>query len=306
MHSRRIFDWNDLRYFLAVAREGSTLAAAKLLCVNQSTVHRRLVELEQRLGCQLVERHPTGYRLTEFGKELQPYVDKVEEAANALQRHVATFDEGMRGTIRLTCSTAVAYRLMKSKLLDAFRARHPGIKVELLMTERVLDLSKGEADIAIRGGAAKEESLVGKRIADVPWAIYASRSYVDRHGMPANPEDIEDHSVIEFIGEIANLGAARWLLSKAPRARISGQASNVPSVLLAVRSGAGLAPLPAPLADTDEDLVRVIGPIPELDYPIYLFTHRDLRKIPRIAAFFEYCLSELPPVLTGVQPRKKK
>jgi DNA-binding transcriptional LysR family regulator len=306
MHNRGIFDWNDLRYFLAVAREGSTLAAAKVLCVNQSTVHRRLVELEQRLGCQLVERHSTGYRLTEFGKELQPYADKVEEAANALQRHVATFDKGMRGTIRLTCSTAVAYRLMKSKLLDVFQARHPGVKVELLMTERVLDLSKGEADVAIRGGGAKEETLVGKRIASVPWAVYASRSYVDRHGMPAKPENIEDHSIIEFIGEIADLGAARWLLSKAPRARISGQASNVPSVLLAVRSGAGLAPLPAPLADTDEDLVRAIGPIPELDYPMYLFTHRDLRKIPRIAAFFEYCLRELPPVLTGVQPRKKK
>lgn len=306
MHNHRMFDWSDLQYFLAVAREGSTLAAAKVLCVNQSTVHRRLAELEQHLGCQLVERHPTGYRLTDFGKELQPYADKVEEAANALQRHVATFDKSMKGTIRLTCSTAVAYRLMKSDLLDVFQTRHPGIKVELLMTERVLNLSKGEAELAIRGGEAKEEALVGKRIANVPWAIYASRSYVERHGIPARPEDIKDHSIIEFIGEIANLAAARWLPSKAPLARISGQASNVPSVLLAVRSGIALAPLPAPLADLDEDLVRAIGPIPELDYPIYLFTHRDLRKIPRIAAFFEYCLSELRPVLTGVQPRKKE
>lgn len=305
MHNQRMFDWSNLQYFLAVAREGSTLAAARVLRVNQSTVHRRLVELEQSLGSRLVERHPTGYRLTDVGKELQPYADKVEEAANALRRHAATFDKNMKGTVRLTCSTAVAYRLMKSKLLDLFQTRYTAIKVELLMTERVLNLSKGEADIAIRGGEAKEEGLVGKRIANVPWAIYASRSYVDHHGMPARPEDIKDHSIIEFIGEIANLAAARWLPSKTPLARISGQASNVPSVLLAVKSGVGLAPLPAPLADLDDDLVRAIGPIPELDYPIYLFTHRDLRKIPRIAALFEYCLSELKPILIGVHPSKQ-
>jgi DNA-binding transcriptional LysR family regulator len=173
------------------------------------------------------------------------------------------------------------------------------------MTERVLDLSKGEADLAIRGGEARQESLVGKRIADVPWAVYASRSYVARNGAPRTPSDVGDHGIIEFIGEIAGLAAARWLPSKAPHARISGQASNVPSVLLAVKSGVGLAPLPAPLADLDQDIVQVIGPIPELNYPTYLVAHRDLRKIPRIAAFFDYCLNHLQPVLTGSEPRKK-
>jgi DNA-binding transcriptional LysR family regulator len=305
MHNLTIFDWSDLRYFLAVAREGSSVAAGRVLRVNQSTVHRRLAELEKRLGCPLVERLPTGYRLTEYGKELQPYAERVEEAASDLQRHAATFDKGMKGTVRLTCSTAVAHRLMKSELLEAFHKRYPGIKVELLMTERVLDLSKGEADIAIRGGEAREEALVGKRIADVPWSIYASRSYVERNGVPKVSEDMRNHGIIEFIGEIADLAAARWLPSKAPQARISGQASNVPSVFLAVKSGVGLAPLPAPLADLDQDLVRVIGPVPELDYPTYLFTHRDLRKIPRIAALFDYCVSELRPVLMDVGSRKK-
>ena len=304
MHNLTMFDWSDLRYFLAVAREGSSLAAARALRVNQSTVHRRLVELEKRLGCPLVERHPSGYRLTEYGKELQPYAERVEQAASALLRHAATFDKGMSGAVRLTCSTAIAYRLMRSELLDKFHKRHPGIKIELLMTERVLDLSNGEADVAIRGGEAREEALVGKRIANVPWAVYASRSYLECNGRPRTPEDINRHSIIEFTGELAALAAARWLPSKAPRARISGQVSNVPSVLLAVKSGGGLAPLPAPLADLDQDLVRVIGPIPELDYPIYLLTHRDLRKIPRIATFFYYFLSRLRPVLIGAEPRK--
>jgi DNA-binding transcriptional LysR family regulator len=304
MHNLTMFDWSDLRYLLAVAREGSSLAAARALRVNQSTVHRRLAELEKRLGCPLVERHPSGYRLTEYGKELRPYAERVEQAASALRRHATTFDKGMRGIVRLTCSTSIAHRLMKSELLDKFHDRYPGIKIELLMTDRVLDLSNGEADVALRGGEVREEALVGRKIADVPWAVYASRSYVKRNGRPGSPEDIGSHSIIEFTGEIASLAAARWLPSKAPQARISGQASNVASVLLAVKSGGGLALLPSPLADLDQDLVRVIGPIPEVDYPIYLVTHRDLRKIPRIASFFDYCLSRLRPVLTGAEPKK--
>jgi DNA-binding transcriptional LysR family regulator len=253
-----------------------------------------------RYGAARLRRgRPSGYRLTEYGKELQPYAERVEQAASALRRHAATFDKGMRGNVRLTCSTSIAHRLMKSELLDKFHERYQGIRIELLMTDRVLDLSNGEADVALRGGEVREEALVGKKIADVPWAVYASRSYVKRNGRPRNPEDIRSHCIIEFTGEIASLAAARWLPSKAPQARISGQASNVASVLLAVKSGGGLALLPSPLADLDQDLVRVIGPIPEVDYPIYLLTHRDLRKIPRIASFFDYCLSRLRPVLTG-------
>ena len=305
MHNLGMFDWNDLRHFLAVAREGSTLAAATALRVNQSTVHRRLVALEQRLGCALVERHPAGYRLTEHGKQLQPFAEEVENAVSALQRHVSSFDTGMNGTVRLTCTTGVGHLLMKSEMLEVFQERHPGLKVELLMTEGLFDLSKGEADIAIRGGDPKDEALVGRKIADEPWGIYASRSYVQRRGSPKGPEDMDGHSVVEFIGEIADHKAAHWLRSKAPRATVTAQSNNVPSILLAVKSGAGLAPLPTPLADRDDELLCVLGPIPELSYPMYLLAHRDVRKIPRISALFDFCVRELRPVLTGVEKRTK-
>ncbi len=305
MHNFGAFDWNDLRHFLAVARAGSTLAAAKVLRVNQSTVHRRLTALEECLGCALAERHPTGYRLTELGKQLQSYAEKVEDAVGAFQRHVASFDKGIRGTVRLTCSTGVAHLIMTSQVLDVFHARHPALKVELLMTESMFDLAKGEADVAIRGGQPKDEALIGRKIADVPWGIYASHAYIARHGAPRRPEDLDGHRRVEFIDEIADLKAARWLRSRAPRATIAGQSSNVPSVLLAVKSGAGVAPLPAPLADRDRDLVCVLGPVAELSYPMYLLTHRDLRRIPRISAFFDFCVSELRPVLTGTGRRKK-
>lgn len=304
MHNVGNFDWNDLRHFLAVAREGSTLSAARALRVNQSTVHRRMAALEKCLGCALAERHPRGYRLTDFGKQLQPYAEGVEEAVSALRRNVASFDRGMKGTIRLTCSTGVAHLLMNAKLLDVFHTRHPGLKITLHMTENMFDLAKGDADIAIRGGQPKDEALIGRKIADVPWGIYASRSYVERCGRPKDVDDLNGHSIIEFIGEIADLKAARWLRSKAPQANVAGHSSNIPSVLLAVKSGAGLAPLPLPLADLDDELLRMLGPISELNYPMYLLTHRDLRKLPRISAFFDFCVSELRPILAGVGKRR--
>jgi DNA-binding transcriptional LysR family regulator len=298
-----MLNWNDLRHFLAVAREGSTLAAAKALRVNQSTVHRRLAALEKDLGCRLVERHPTGYRLTDLGRQLRTHAERMEENAGALERLVLASNKGMSGCIKLTCSTAVGHRLMKSGLLDAFCARHPELRIELLMTERLLSLSKGEADIAIRGGEPKDESLVGKKIADVAWGIYATRSYIVRHGSPKSPEEINGHSVIGFADAIADHKAARWLRAKAPRARICGESGNIPSVLLALKSGAGLAPLPTPVGDNDDELVRVLGPFPELSYPMYLLTHRDLRRMPRVSAFFDFCSRELRPVLRGAAPR---
>src|SRR6266576_2440273 len=167
-----MFDWNDLRHFLAVARNGSTIAAAKALGLSQSTVHRRLAELQKRTGRHLFIRHPTGYRLTEAGKLIQPFAEQVEEAVSALERHLTASDDALTGTVRVTCSESIGYRLTRSTLLDAFHARYPGLKLELLMSDRFFDLSKGEADIAIRAGASHDVSLIGRKIADVPWALY--------------------------------------------------------------------------------------------------------------------------------------
>ena len=292
-------NWNDLRHFLAVAREGSTLAAAKVLRVNQSTVHRHVSALERDLECKLVERHPTGYRLTDLGKELRAYAERMDESAAALERHVASSAKGMTGCIRVTCSTAVGHRLMKSGLVDRFTERYPGLKISLIMTERLADLSKGEADIAIRGGEPSDESLVGKKMADVPWGFYAARSYIERYGRPRLPGDLNSHRVIRFDEGLANHRAARWLKAKAPHATVCGESGNIPSILLAVKSGAGVAHLPAPVGDCDPELICVLGPLKELSYPMYLLAHRDLRRAPRVCAFFDFCSKELGPVLRG-------
>jgi DNA-binding transcriptional LysR family regulator len=299
-----MFDWNDLRYFLAVARGGSIGNAAKTLCVNQSTVQRRLRALETAMGCLLAERHAEGYRLTAAGKQLLSHAEEVEATIDSLQRKVSALDHTATGHVRLTSHVTVGQRIIKSGFLDQFHLRHPGITVELIMEQRALDLSRGEADIAIRGGGADDGALVGKKIADLPWAIFASAAYIDRHGRPTTPSDLNRFSMIELADDIADLPAARWMKLHAPRARISARCSNVPSAHLAVRSGAGLAPLPAVYAAADSDLVRVLGPLPELSYPMFLLTHKDLRRLPRVSAVFEFCLLELKPVLTRGEMRR--
>jgi DNA-binding transcriptional LysR family regulator len=292
-----VFDWNDLRYFLAIAHQGSTGAAARALGVNQSTVQRRLRTLEKGLGCVLAERHAAGYRLTAHGQILLTSITNVEAAIDAVQRQVDSFDNEDVGPVRVTCLVTVGQRILKSGLLDAFHARHPGIIVELLMEQRMLDLSKGEADIAIRGGKPGPGALVGRKIAEPPWGIYASRAFIERHGRPADPCEIESFPVIELIDQLRSLPAAGWMKLHAPRARIAACCSNIPSVHLAVKSGAGLAPLPSIHVAEDTDLVSLFGDMPELNYPIFLVAHEDVRKRARVSAVFDFCVRELKPVL---------
>jgi molybdate transport repressor ModE-like protein len=292
-----VINWNDLRHFLAIAREGSIGAAARSLKVNQSTTQRRLLALEKGLGCVLVERHGTGYRLTSQGQILIASVTNVEAAVDTVQRKVASFDNKDLGTVKVTCLVTVGQRIVKSGLLDAFHARYPGTRVELLMEQRVLDLSKGEADIAIRGGRPGSGALVSRKIAEVPWGIYASRAFVAQHGRPATPSDITRFPIINLVAELEDVPAVRWMRSRAGPARIAAHCANVPSAHLAVKSGAGLAPLPTVYAATDTDLVNLLGPLPELNYPMFLVTHKDIRKRPGVYAFVDFCRQELKSVL---------
>jgi DNA-binding transcriptional LysR family regulator len=186
--------------------------------------------------------------------------------------------------------------LTQSLLLDTFHGRHPGLRVELIMSDHFLDIAKGEADVAIRAGVPNEETLVGRKIADVPWALYCSQVYLERHGRVERAEDIAGHSVIEFDGDIRDHHAAKWLRSVAPTARVVARSNTVPGLLMTVKSGAGLAPLPVPLAIRESDLVSVLGPLPGLYSPIYLLTHPDLRQMPRVRAFFDFIVAEIDSV----------
>ena len=295
-----MFDWNDLKYFLAVGRHHSTNAAGKALGLSQSTVHRRLSELERRLGRQLVTRHPSGYRLTEFGEELRPYAERVEAAVTDFERRVTDTARDLTGVIRVS-PEPIVYRMTQSTLIDRFHARHPQLRVEFVTSDRYLDLSKGEADVAFRSGDTDDE-LVGRKIADSLWAVYASRSYIERHGQPERVDDLSRHLLVGFDETLSKHRAATWLREVAPAARMAARNNSVLGLVYAVKSGVGLGPLPTALGNAEPDLVCVLGPIPELSRSWRLLTHPDLRRTPRISAFFDFIIEEresLKSILTG-------
>jgi DNA-binding transcriptional LysR family regulator len=297
-----MFDWDDLRYFLAVARQGSTIAAGRALQVNQSTVHRRLMALEHRIGRPLVKRHPTGYRLTELGEEMVAYAEKVEQAVQAFEQQLEAIRRDAVGVVRVTCPEPIIYRITQSSLLDRFHARYPGIRVEFVMSDKYLDLAKGEVDVALRSGDTADNELVGRKIADSFWAVYASRTYVEQHGRPERVEDLERHPLVGFDDTMTNHRASKWLRQVAPDGKIVARNNSVLGLVYAAKAGVGVAPLPTALGDAEADLVRVLGPIPELARIWRLLTTAELRRTPRVAAFFDFIVEEidtLKPILTG-------
>jgi len=293
MHSHAEFDWDDLRHFLAVARHGSTIQAAKALGMNQSTVQRRIAALERQLGRRLFDRCPEGYRLTRLGEELRPIAERVETDISDFSRQSASSHTELVGTIRVTCPETAGYRIIKSPILDAFHARYPGLRVEMVMVDRVLDLAKGEADIAFRTSVPRDDALVARKIAEVSWAVFASRAYIERRGTPKTVDEIGQHDVVQFDGPIAEHPGARWLKRLAPQARIAARCTSTPALLLAVKSGAGISPLPVIAVESEPDVVCLFNSIPELRLPFYLLIHRDMQRAPRVRAFCDFVASEM-------------
>ena len=288
-HNDRMFDWDDLRYFLAVARHGSTIAAGKALRTSQTTVQRRLTALEARIGRRLVMRHATGYRLTSFGEELRPYAEQVEAAVAVLAQRVDDTERASNGIIRVTCPGEIIQRMMP--LVERFHSRYPKLRVEFVMSDRYLDLGKGEADVAFRSGDTEDE-LVGRKIADSIWAVYASRDYIRRFGKPASIEDLTRHPLVSLDEALSDHRVVKWVKQVAPGVKLTARNDSVAGIFSAVKSGVGVGPLPTAIADADSHLVRVLGPIPELGRSWRLLTHPDLRRTPRISTFFDFIGAE--------------
>lgn len=289
-----MFAWDDLRHLIAVSRQGSTLAAAKTLGVNQSTVHRRLLELEKSIGLTLMKRHPSGYRLTELGEALIDDVLAVETAIQTLEQQIRALKLDLKGVVRLTCPEPTVPRIVATGLLDRFHERYPGLQVEFVTSDRYLDLSKGEADVAFRSGEPVDDTLVGRKICDSIWAIYASRSYVQQYGRPTSIADLADHALLGFEGIMENHRVAKWLPVAVPNARIVSRNNSMLGTLSAVKAGVGIAPLPTTLGDAEDVLIQVFPPVDELTRSWYLLTAPDVRKTPRVAAFVDQVLEDVP------------
>ena len=241
----------------------------------------------------MIVRDGGGYRLTGPGQELRRSAEAIEHAVSGFEFDVAALTKRLSGTIRVTTTGGVADRLKRTALIDTFHARNPGYQLELLISDRQLDLSVGEADLAIRAGEPRDDSLAGRKIAEVPWAVYASRSYIQRHGAPGCAADMGHHVFVVCGCPGADHPAERWLRLVAPAARVGARCETGDEQLRAVRSGIGIAPLLA-LHD-DGDLVRVID-IAGLVTPYYLLMHKDMRHSPRIRAFADFVAAEMKAV----------
>jgi molybdate transport repressor ModE-like protein len=282
-------DWNELRLVLAVSRAGSLTGAAKALGVDHSTAFRRLQALEGRLGLPLFERLPGGvYEPTGAGSRLAASAERIEDEVHAAARDVAGRDRRLSGRLRVTSSETLAYRLLTEQVAR-FRRAHPGIVVELAIDNRVLNLSRREADVALRPARPREGDLWGRKLAEVAWTAYGAAHYLAEVPPLASATDLSAHPLIGWEEGTAGIKAAEWLAEVAPNAAFVYRTNSVVNQLVAARAGIGLAVLPCYLGDPEPGLVRALpgGPVPALERELWIVTHQDLRRTARVRAFFD-------------------
>jgi DNA-binding transcriptional LysR family regulator len=279
-------DWDDLRYALAIARNGSLAAAARALAVDNSTVFRHLNALEERLGAKVFERLSSGYRPTESGERLLDAAERMETEAIAIDRELSGRDTRLSGRLRVTSSETLAFRMLTEQIAR-FRVAHPGIEVELVIDNRALDLSRREADVALRATRPREPDLFGRKLADISWAVYGLSGRAPARSKARGKSALVGQSFVSWAETAQGIKAARWLNDNIPRDAIVYRSSSVLNQLVAAKSGMGLVVLPCYLGDPEDGLVRVIDPIPELITELWLITHQALKESARVRAFME-------------------
>ena len=233
-----MLDWDDLRFFLAVARHGSLSAASKDLRVAQSTVGRRLTSLEAALGVRLLNRTPDGYMKTLAGAEVQAGVERLEAEILGIERSVSGRDTSLAGVVRVTCAETVANYILAPGLA-ALRKQHPDIVIDLIADQRDLSLAMREAEISIRLVQAEHHDLLARKIGRFTFALYACPAYLSEHGEPSYDTGCSGHQLIVQTGDLQDPERAAWLASLAPRARIGIQTSSHEAAVIAALHAAG-------------------------------------------------------------------
>ncbi len=281
-------DWNDLRLVLAVQRAGSLTGAAPALGIDHSTAFRRLKGVEERIGVRLFERLPGGaYAATEAGARMATAAERMEDEAVALDRAIAGVDHKPAGRLRVTCSETLAFARLTGHLA-AFRRAYPGIVVELAIENRVLSLTRREADVALRPIRPREGDLWGRRLAGVAWTVYGAPELVAALGPLAAPTEIGRAPIIGWAPGTTRLMAADWLDRTTKGAAVVYRTGSLVNQAIAAREGIGLALLPCYLGDGSAGLVRALAePIAEIAGELWIVTHADLKATARVRAFFD-------------------
>lgn len=290
---RKPIDWDDLRFVLAVADSGSLNRAASTLRVNRTTVLRRINAFERKHGVRLFERLPSGYTLTDAGNEILAAARGFENAIVSLERKLAGQDLRAEGLVRVTTTDTLLTSVL-AKPLTTFKQEHPGITLDVTTSNAFANLSKRDADVAIRPAIDPPEFLMGRRISSVAFAVYAAATLDHAHERWIGPDDT-----------LAGTSVARWMRSSMLSIRPDIRADSLVSMRELCAAGAGLAALPCYLGDSDARLVRARPPIAEMTTALWVLTHPDLARTARVRLFMDHVAAALGrqrPLLEGQRP----
>jgi len=274
-------DWEDVRYFVALARQGTLSATARALRVNHATVARRIANLETLLGRPVFERRARGYVLTAEGKAILDEASAMDHAALSILRWLDTGTE-LSGIVRLAVGRVLAERFLIDRL-RAFHERYPAIDLQVVGGSRVVSVAKREADIALRYGMPKDSDLVSRRLATITFGLYASPAYRDKIKAGQAPALIGFDVDSDFIAE------ARWMATQFGSRRFSFRTNSHTTQAAAARAGYGVALLPRYIVAADEpDLVPISLGVRPPKREVWLLVRRDLANNPRIRAVTDY------------------
>ena len=283
--------WDDFRLVKEIAAAKGLTGAAERLGVNHSTVFRRLGQLEQGLGVKLFERHRTGYAPTPAGEEMAGLAERMEEDVAAFARNLAGHAISPAGELRVTTNDTLLVHLL-TPMLARFCAQAPDVRLDVVIGNQALNLSKRDADVAVRATDDPPETLVGRRVATLAWAVYG-RAEDFPEGSGRDLAALAGRRWVALGDHLGGTKAARFVRERVPPERIVYQVSTVLGLTEAVEEGIGIGPLPCFIADQRPKLVRLGAPNPDFATGLWLLTHPDLRQSVRVRAFLDFMGAEM-------------
>jgi DNA-binding transcriptional LysR family regulator len=278
--------WELYRSFLAVLKEGSLSGAARALGVAQPTVGRHVAALEKSLRLALFTRSQTGLIPTDAALSLRSFAESMQSTAAALERAAASQGSGARGTVRVTASDVIGVEVLPP-IVAALRDSHPDLTVELVLSDRVQDLLRREADIAVRMVRPRQELLVARRIGQIEVGLHAHQRYLAQHGTPRSAADLAKHSLIGFDQATAFVRNASKAFAGWRREAFAIRTDSDLAHLALIRSGAGIGACQVPIARRDDALVRILPKQFSLPLETWVTMHQDLRDSPRCRVTFD-------------------
>lgn len=280
-------EWGKIRSFLAVSRLGSLSAAARELGVSQPTLSREIQALELSTHLNLFRRTTQGLQLTDAGQALVEAAGKMSAAADQFSRQASGLSVELSGEVRISVNEIVGIYLLPPAIA-AFRIQHPGVQIDIVISNRVSSLSKREADIALRMFRPTQPDLVARRLPDMELGFYAHRDYIKKHGDPKNIEDFKTHTIIGFDEEMGFIDGAAALGYHFVRDNFALRTDHLLAQLSLMRAGAGINSTHVGLAKHWPELVRVLQwvPLPALEF--WCVTHSDVQYNSRIREVMQF------------------